>query len=198
MFQDLSKAYDKVDIQMLKLALKRLKLPDDFITVICNLFTNRKNSIITPNGLTSPYDVLIGIDQGEIISPLLWIIYYDPLFCRLKKLPNKYKVTFEQIHNVNPIEKTLISVEQDIMGYLDDTTMIASSKQDLEQMLTIADSFYKLNNIKINKMKSILITNSSLIIDNKVSVIYGPDLLSIINDELVIRIDFILLIFILF
>src|ERR1043166_6669561 len=65
------------------------------------------------------------------------------------------------------------------MGYLNDTTMIASSKQDLEQMLTIADSFYKLNNIKINKMKSILITNSSLVIDNKVSIMYCPNLLSI-------------------
>ncbi|CAB4437137.1 unnamed protein product [Rhizophagus irregularis] len=35
------------------------------------LFTSRKNNILTPFGRTEPYDLLIGIDQGEIISPLL-------------------------------------------------------------------------------------------------------------------------------
>src|SRR2546423_8914226 len=36
---------------------------------ILNLFCNRKNQVITQHGLTDPYDVLIGIDQGKLFHP---------------------------------------------------------------------------------------------------------------------------------
>ncbi len=58
-----------------------LKIPAPFITFITNLFTNRTNQIFTYHSTTDPYNVLVGIDQGEIICPLLWYIYYDPLLC---------------------------------------------------------------------------------------------------------------------
>ena len=84
LFQDMSKAYDRVNIFMLQKALQRLKIPDTFNSLITNLFTQRKNRVFTAVGTTSPYDVLIGIDQGEVISPLLWCIYYDPLLCKIE------------------------------------------------------------------------------------------------------------------
>ena len=34
--------------------------------------------------MTEEYHMNNGIDQGEIISPLLWIIYYNPLFCKIE------------------------------------------------------------------------------------------------------------------
>ena len=76
LFQDLSKAYDRVNIFMLQKAMRQLKIPETFINLITNLFTNRKNHIFTTVGTTSPYELLTRIDQGEIISPLLWCIYY--------------------------------------------------------------------------------------------------------------------------
>src|SRR5215216_2932544 len=85
LFQDMSKAYDRVNIFMLKKALFRLKFPSTLINLIVGLFLNRSNAIFTDFGLTDLYDVLVGIDQGEVISPLLWVIYYDPLFDRIKK-----------------------------------------------------------------------------------------------------------------
>ena len=53
-FQDLSKAYDRVDIKMLKLAMKRIKIPE--ISLIINLFTNSKKSIIKDKGITEQYN----------------------------------------------------------------------------------------------------------------------------------------------
>ena len=79
LFQDMSKAYDRVNIFMLQHALKWLKLPLIFIKFITNLFIRRKNQVFTEHGLTDKYDLLVGIDQGEVICPLLWCIYYDPL-----------------------------------------------------------------------------------------------------------------------
>ncbi|CAG8784128.1 13822_t:CDS:1, partial [Gigaspora rosea] len=44
--------------------------------------------VITDYGLTNPYTVEDGVDQGKTISPILWVIYYDPLISRIS---TKYK-----------------------------------------------------------------------------------------------------------
>src|SRR6184192_1420124 len=76
--QDISKAFDSINLDMLTLSMKRLKIPDLCQRLIISLFTDRLNQVITSHGLTDSYKVRIGIDQGETISPLLWVIYYDP------------------------------------------------------------------------------------------------------------------------
>ncbi|EXX61294.1 RNA-directed DNA polymerase from mobile element jockey-like [Rhizophagus irregularis DAOM 181602=DAOM 197198] len=83
--QDISKAFDSIDLNMLKLALIRLHIPPLLTKFIINLFTRRNNKIITHYGDTSGYRVRIGIDQGEIIFPLLWVIYLDPLLTTLNR-----------------------------------------------------------------------------------------------------------------
>src|SRR5215213_11834933 len=83
--QDISKAFDSIDTNMLKLAMDRLKIPPIFTQLVLSLFTNRSNKVITADGLSDPYKVQIGIDQGEVISPLLWVIYIDPLLTALNE-----------------------------------------------------------------------------------------------------------------
>jgi len=69
LFQDLSKCYDRVDINILRKAMQRIKLPDSFTNLITSLFIKRSNRVFTEYGLTDRYPVLVGIDQGEVISP---------------------------------------------------------------------------------------------------------------------------------
>jgi len=66
--------------------MDHLKISSTFTDLILSFFTYRTNAIITSTSVTAPYDIKVGIDQGEVISPLLWTIYYDPLFCRIKGL----------------------------------------------------------------------------------------------------------------
>ena len=47
LFQDLSKAYDRVNLYMLDRAMIRLKIPYNFRKFIMNIFTNRKNRVFT-------------------------------------------------------------------------------------------------------------------------------------------------------
>ncbi len=86
LFQDLSKAYDRVNIQLLHKCMLCLKIPTSFINLILNFFMKCTNAIITFYSITTPYQMKVGIDQEEVIFPLLWTIYYDPLFCRIKNL----------------------------------------------------------------------------------------------------------------
>ena len=100
LFQDLSKAYDRVNIFMLKKAMQLLKLPIAFIDLIENIFIERKNRVFTEVGLTDPYDMLVGIDQGEVISPLLWCIYYAPLLCEIEQQELGYNIVHQYRPNI--------------------------------------------------------------------------------------------------
>jgi len=60
--QDMSKAFNRVNISMLKEAMRYIQLPADFIKLITNLFLNRKNSVFTAKEKTHYYDIVVGID----------------------------------------------------------------------------------------------------------------------------------------
>ncbi|GET03452.1 RNA-directed DNA polymerase from mobile element jockey-like [Rhizophagus clarus] len=65
--QDLSKAYDHINISLLRLAMARLRIPQTIIEIILQLFTDRTNRIILHNdNISDPYQVMQGIDQGEV------------------------------------------------------------------------------------------------------------------------------------
>ena len=94
LFQDMRKAFDSVSLEMLKKALIRIKLPEVIISFILSLFEKRKIKIITSFGLTNEFEAEDGIDQGEVISPLVWRIFYDPLLCAIQKTKNTgYKMS---------------------------------------------------------------------------------------------------------
>ena len=92
--QDMSKAYDSVNIHLLQKAVERIQLPSQLTQIILNLLLDRSNKIITNFGLTQPYNIKNGIDQGETITPLLWRIYYDPLITQIAKTYKGYNLEF--------------------------------------------------------------------------------------------------------
>ena len=73
--------------------MERVKIPTLCINFILDFFTCRQNAVLTKGGLSNYYDVKIGIDQGEVISPLLWCIYFDPLLCEIADLHKGYTLT---------------------------------------------------------------------------------------------------------
>ena len=67
---------------MLELAMQRIKFPIALRSLLINLFNKRTNQVIISHGLINPYDVLIGIDQGEVISPFYG--QYTTILCYVK------------------------------------------------------------------------------------------------------------------
>src|SRR6266496_6434327 len=155
--QDLGKAYDRVNIYMLKRALRRINLPPLFISFIKHLFLHRTNQVFTSYGLTDKYEVKIGIDQGEIISPLLWCIYYDPLLTEVEQSNLGYTIQQRYKKNIFDCIFQSKSFSTASVAFMDDTQWLSNSQSNLEKILTIADSFYKLNDIQVNKDKSELL-----------------------------------------
>jgi hypothetical protein len=60
-------------------------LPPSTINFIINIYKNRKIKIITAYGVTDTFTACDGINQGEVISPLVWRIFYDPLLHRIQE-----------------------------------------------------------------------------------------------------------------
>src|SRR6266542_6964586 len=159
LLQDLFKAYDRVDLTILQRAMERVKIPPSCIALILDFFTHRKNAILTKGGLSDYYDVKIGIDQGEVISPLLWCIYFDPLLCKINQLNKDYTLTHKWMTNVSQGSQQQLQAQIASLSFMDDTNWISDSQDYLESILQIADEFYDLTRATINKYKSCLLTN---------------------------------------
>ncbi|GET52433.1 RNA-directed DNA polymerase from mobile element jockey-like [Rhizophagus irregularis DAOM 181602=DAOM 197198] len=158
--QDISKAFDSVDLKMLRFALERIKLPASATKFILSLFMKRSNRVFTAHGTTPSYRVRIGIDQGEVISPLLWVIYIDPLLTVLKnEMMDPYILHAPSLSN--PLaEASPDGLRINNLVFMDDSTLISSSKSGMESMLSITEEFYQINNTSANHNKYVLITNS--------------------------------------
>ncbi|CAB4443106.1 unnamed protein product [Rhizophagus irregularis] len=156
--QDISKAFDSVDLSMLRFALQRIRLPPSTVNFLTSLFTKRTNRVFTAHGVTPAYRVRIGIDQGEVISPLLWVIYIDPLLTILKnEMIDPYVLSAPLLSASQPSTPDL---RVNNLVFMDDSTLISSTKSGMELMLSITEEFYAINNTSANHNKYVLITNS--------------------------------------
>ena len=143
---------------MLKKVLLRIKLPEVAVNFILNLYKERKIKVVTSFRLTEEFEAKDGIDQGEVISPLVWRIFYDPLLCAIQKARDTgYKIMTRWLENLVYNTTKEISHQQAMLAYADDTTWIARSKEELQKIINTANEFYALNDIEINSKKSELL-----------------------------------------
>ena len=159
--QDMSKAYDSVNLDLFKKALCRISMPPKLVDILTNLLTNRQNRVITNLGLTNPYTVKNGIDQGKTITPFFWCIYYDPLIHKIALQHKGYTLSTTWKTHLSPPKTKSLQISTSVLAYMDDTLWIAQTKSELEQITQTATSFYLMANIQINPLKSIFISNSA-------------------------------------
>ncbi|EXX56898.1 reverse transcriptase family protein [Rhizophagus irregularis DAOM 181602=DAOM 197198] len=159
--QDISKAFDSMDLNMLKLALDRLHLSALLVQFILNLFTWQNNKILTCHGDTAFYRVRVSIDQGEIIFPLLWVIYLDPLLTVLNnEIRDPFVLKSSALLDYSPLEFEQHSLPISYLTFMDDSTLVASLKSEIKDHLSITTEFCTLNNIQANSAKYVLLSSS--------------------------------------
>ncbi|CAB4405876.1 unnamed protein product [Rhizophagus irregularis] len=108
------------------------------------------------------YRVRVGIDQGEIISPLLWVIYLDPLLTVLnQEASDPFILKSSALLDYSPLEFEQHSLPVSHLTFMDDSTLIASSKSGIEDRLSITAEFYTLNNVQANSAKYVLLSSSN-------------------------------------
>src|SRR2546421_10026576 len=99
----MKKAYDSVGWLSLERTLTHIKMNRKYIAIMRDLHLNRKSSVITAYGPTSPHYVQNSLDQGETHTPILWRIFYDPLLCVVGKLTTSTGYHMQLIPNTSSL-----------------------------------------------------------------------------------------------
>ena len=155
LLMDISKAYDSVSGWMLEKALNRIGITGKLARLIMLIFKNRTNRVLVNNDTTAGFKVEDGLDQGEVWSPILWRIFFDPLLCKLKEVEYEWNYTLQgqEIININNKVVKQEKFKINHVAFMDDANLIASSKEQIINLYKICNSFFKMCEIQCNPNK---------------------------------------------
>ena len=76
-FIDFSKAFDSINREKLFKILKAYGVPPNLLATIKALYTNTKAKILSPDGETDVFEIMMGVLQGDTLAPFLFVIALD-------------------------------------------------------------------------------------------------------------------------
>lgn len=83
-FVDLKRAFDTVNTKVLSSKLRRIGCTDKVIMWFISYLNNRKQRVAVRGTLSDEHSVSLGVPQGSILGPLLFLIYINDLVHALK------------------------------------------------------------------------------------------------------------------
>ena len=76
----MSKAFDKVHHNLLFDKLHKINIPFPILSILKNLFSNRKQIVISNGVMSNAVDVTSGLVQGSILGPVLFNVFINSVF----------------------------------------------------------------------------------------------------------------------
>ena len=135
---DATKAFDRVEyVKLFTLMLKKGICPL-VARVLSMLYTNQSVNIKWGKCTSDPFGVTNGVKQGGILSPILFALYIDELFVRLRESGYGCHIG---------------SLYMGCFGYADDAMLLSPSVGTLKFMLSIVDKYGEEFNVKFNPDK---------------------------------------------
>ena len=78
-FVNLEKAFDRVPRKILWWALRKVGVPEWIVRVIQVMYQNARSQVRVNNLFSDVFNVQVGVHQGSVLSPLLFIIVLEAL-----------------------------------------------------------------------------------------------------------------------
>ncbi|KAG9303124.1 hypothetical protein G9A89_005082 [Geosiphon pyriformis] len=102
-------------------------------------------------------DMCKAYDSGEVFSPLLWRIFYDPLLCEVKRhehlcgyhIDTKFVAKTSRIENSGGMSSFFAAGT-----FVDDTIWVGDCQASMQYALNITSEFFYINDISINNEKT--------------------------------------------
>lgn len=141
-FLDASKAFDRVDHQLLFQSLLERQLPKVVLRFLFNWYQEQSLSVKWNSTLSASFGVSNGVRQGGVLSPILFTVYIDNLLNRLSHL------------NVGCHSGPYFAGS---LCYADDIALISPSPSSLRILLSECEKFAKEYGIVFNAAKTQLI-----------------------------------------
>ena len=121
-FIDYAKAFDCVDHNKVWKIHKEIGIPDHLTCLLRNLYGGQEATVRTRHGTTDWFKVGKGVHQGCILLPCLFNFYAEYIMWNagLNEAQAGIKISGRNTNNLR---------------YIDDTTVIAESKEELKSLL---------------------------------------------------------------
>lgn len=140
-FIDYEKAFDTVKHDILIRHLHTANIYYNDVRIIKNLYWNQEARVqISQQDITEKFEVLRGVRQGCILSPMLFNLYVENIF-------------LEALENVEAGIK-INGIILNNLRYADDTVIMASSAEELQLILDRINDVGKRNGLIINIKKT--------------------------------------------
>jgi exonuclease III len=176
LFVDQQKAFDRINHEFLEIVLEKMNFNTSFIAVIKNLFANQEAHILDSGQLSKSFRVERGVRQGDPISPLLYILAFEPLLLGLKNNLQGIKLG-QQFFKIT--------------AYADDLTIGIGSLSDWNHTSRLLEIYEKASNAKINKVKTKLVPLTP--VAHRVELPQAEQLYKVQEDELITTLGYTIL-----
>ena len=153
-FIDYRKAFDYVDRISLWSKLLNSGISGKIFTVITNIYGDTKSCVRHNNLLSELFSCVIGVRQGENLSPLLFALYLNDLRTYLSNSCPDMEIM------VNSGGDTDIYMKLSVLLYADDTILISDTPQDLQKSLNALHDYCNMWKLTINTSKTKIVVFS--------------------------------------
>jgi Reverse transcriptase (RNA-dependent DNA polymerase) len=85
LFVDITGAYDNVQLEALLYVLTKIGLPSSLVDLFRNWFSSRTACVKIGAEVSERFSADKGLPQGDVLSPLLWNIFFETLVRKLDK-----------------------------------------------------------------------------------------------------------------
>ena len=129
--------------------LKQIGIPDHLICLLRNLYAGQEATVRAGHGTTDRFRIEKGAQQGCLLSPCLFNFYavYIMQDAGLIELQADIKIAKRNINNLR---------------YVDDTTLMAESKEELKSLLMRVKQESEKASLKLNIKKTEIMTSSPI------------------------------------
>ena len=134
-----NKAYDSIDRALLLNKLENLGISSKFMFALKGLYSSIKCSLRLNGNMTYWFNVDCGLQQGNILSSIMFHIYVKSLI--------------DDINALN-IGIDIDNVKLVILLYADDVVLLAENEKDLQKMLDVRNFCCKNNALYVNVNES--------------------------------------------
>ena len=83
-FVDLEKAFDRVPRKVMWWALRKLDVDEWIVRLVHGMYSNARSRVRVGEGYSEEFEVKVGVHQGSVLSPLLFIIVLEALSCEVR------------------------------------------------------------------------------------------------------------------
>lgn len=177
-FIDFKKAFDNVNHALLFSKLLALGVSSNFLKIVSSFFDNANIKVKTAAGITNPIKICNGVLQGDVLSPLLFLLFVSDFekFCRERQLPGVY---------INNLSDVLA------LFFADDLVILADTPIDLQRKLNALDAYCNLNKLVVNAEKSkVMVFRKGGKIKNSLKFFFGKTVLEITSSYKYLGINF--------